>query len=316
MMNLQQNIQFSVVIPLYNKLDHIIRTIDSVLAQTYGNLEVVIVDDGSTDGSPNLVSQLRGDRVRLVRQLNAGVSCARNRGVQEAKGDIIAFIDADDTWEPHYLEEVNELHVRFPKAEAFGTAYQFIVDGDKYVDPKIRFRHKPRDAGILNDYFSVGSRGDLPFMMSSFCIKKDTFMRLGGFPKGVPMGEDQDLFSRVALEVDIAYSPSILSFYHLDSSNRACQQIVPNEECSFSKQVLDACEDDAIPERQRRDMLNYTAAHILHIASLNIRLGRLTVAKRLLSDKRCKLQPLRYVWWRVNYTLKKLNVNRTLSNWV
>ena len=90
----------SVVIPLYNKVKYIRRALDSVLNQTSADLEVIVVDDGSTDGGGHVVLRQHDGRVRLIRQGNKGVSVARNRGVSEARADLIAFLDADDEWLP------------------------------------------------------------------------------------------------------------------------------------------------------------------------------------------------------------------------
>ena len=94
----------SVVIPLYNKEKQVAHTLQSVLRQTFQDFEIVIVDDGSTDHSVEEVEKVRDTRIRLVHQQNAGVSAARNRGISEAKYDLIAFLDADDEWKPEYLE--------------------------------------------------------------------------------------------------------------------------------------------------------------------------------------------------------------------
>ena len=292
----------SVVIPLYNKRNHIIRTVDSVLAQTFTDYELIIVDDGSSDGSPNLVENQRGDHIKLIRQANEGVSSARNHGVKAAKGDLIAFIDADDTWEPHFLAEISAMHSSFPEADCFATSYQFVVNEDQFHNPKIRLSSRMNKPDLLEDYFKVSSSGDLPFMMSSFCIKRTFFKQLKGFPEGVAMGEDQALFVKAALKGKIAYSPSVLSFYHLDSSNRVCQQIVPQEECSFSQYVFEQAQNDELSQVERDNMTNYCASHLLHIASLNIRLGRLATAKRLLDDQRCQRQPIKYLWCCLLYT--------------
>lgn len=88
----------SVVIPLYNKDKQIAKTLYSVLKQTYPNFEVIVVNDGSTDNSLSEVSKISDSRIRLICQENKGVSAARNRGIQEAKSDYIAFLDADDEW--------------------------------------------------------------------------------------------------------------------------------------------------------------------------------------------------------------------------
>lgn len=94
----------SVVIPLYNKAECISRTIESVLSQTYEEFEIIVVNDGSTDGSVNIVSQLKDDRIRIVQKPNGGVSSARNLGVQSAKYDWIVFLDADDVMLPNNLD--------------------------------------------------------------------------------------------------------------------------------------------------------------------------------------------------------------------
>jgi hypothetical protein len=169
---------------------------------------------------------------------------------------------------------------------------------------------------VLEDSFSVCVKGDLPFIISSFCITRDSFLKSGGFAEGITIGEGQDLFSRLAMNEIIAYSPSVLSFYNLDSNNRAGQRIVPDKECSFSKRVLSYSHDKSLNKRAREDMVNYTASHLLHIASLNIKMGRLDTGKKLLDEKRCKRLPMRYLWWMANYWLRKLTVSQAKLGWV
>ena len=96
----------SVIIPLYNKSQYIARTLDSVLAQTFQDYEVIVVNDGSTDDGPRIVRQYRDPRLRLVSQENRGLSGARNRGIAESRTDWVAFLDADDEWMP----EVSRAH--------------------------------------------------------------------------------------------------------------------------------------------------------------------------------------------------------------
>lgn len=95
----------SVVIPLYNKRQSIANTLQSVLSQTYSCFEIVVVDDGSTDDSAEIVRQFRDERIRLIQKENGGVCSARNLGIRESKGEFVALLDADDTLVPDCLEE-------------------------------------------------------------------------------------------------------------------------------------------------------------------------------------------------------------------
>ena len=113
----------SVVIPLYNKEKSIAHTLKCVLNQTYRDFEVVVVDDGSKDNSAAVVEQFEDKRIRLVRQKNGGVSAARNRGIAEARGEYVAFLDADDVWKQNHLESITNLIHQFPKSKAWATCY-------------------------------------------------------------------------------------------------------------------------------------------------------------------------------------------------
>src|ERR1700682_6150639 len=116
----------SVVIPLFNKVDHVRQAIQPVLAQSRRPEEVLVIDDGSTDGSDRVVQEYVPS-VSLIRRPHGGVSAARNFGIEIANGDAIAFLDADDTWKAHFLERVAGLLERFPQACAAASAYEFLT---------------------------------------------------------------------------------------------------------------------------------------------------------------------------------------------
>src|SRR5262245_30953172 len=114
----------SVIIPLYNKRPYIARALDSVLQQSLSDIEVLIVNDGSTDGSETIVKACTDPRVRLIHQVNAGPGAARNRGLGEATSPLIAFLDADDEWLPTYLEKsVGLLEAHDPNVAVISSAY-------------------------------------------------------------------------------------------------------------------------------------------------------------------------------------------------
>ena len=119
---MEENIFISIVIPLYNKAHTIVKTLKTVFAQTYQYFEVIIVNDGSTDNGVQLILEhFKDPRIRIISQENAGVSAARNRGIEEAKGDWVAFLDADDEWLPGYLNEISILISEFPHLQMLGT---------------------------------------------------------------------------------------------------------------------------------------------------------------------------------------------------
>ena len=147
----------SVVIPLYNKEEQIAHTLQSVFTQTFQNFEIVIVDDGSTDNSVEEVEKFTDSRIRLIHQTNAGVSAARNRGIEEARGELIAFLDADDEWMPEYLATQYGLYQKYPECSVYACNYE-IRDFEGKVTPTI-IRKLPFEGedGILSNYFEVAS---------------------------------------------------------------------------------------------------------------------------------------------------------------
>ena len=284
--------RISVVIPLYNKREEIAATLESVLVQSVQPLEIIVVDDGSTDGSADLVAERFGHRVVLIEQANGGVSAARNTGIEAAKGDYIALLDADDFWAAHYLEEITALIKSYPQAGTLATSYQYCEGDQSYVNPKIRFDKKVFKADLLDCYFAVAAKGDLPFNASSVVMKKSLLESLRGFPINEPMGEDQDVWSRAALRAPVAYSPKVLSFYNRAANNRACAVAPPSAECPFSRRLYTYAINANIDARLRDSILEYTAAHLIQLARRNIDYGNYDAARKLLGDKRCATKPL------------------------
>lgn len=305
----------SVVIPLYNKSQTIIETLCSVFSQTVAADEVIIVDDGSTDDSYEKVYSHFKNSVRIIYQKNSGVSAARNRGVKAATSDYIAFLDGDDLWSPHFLEEIHRLINKYPKSGVLATRYQYISGGNVFYNPKIRFNsHFFFDnylrEGILDSYFSIASRGDLPFNSSTVAMKKSLLISLNGFPENEPMGEDQDVWARASLASTIAYSPRVLAFYNLAPADRACTQLPPKTECPFSKRLYQFalhCDDQLLAKQ----IIDYTAAHIRHLAVKNIDNGQYETAKFLLGDVRCSSN--RFKKYRIVLVLMHKQLNRALN---
>ena len=205
----------SVIIPLYNKAGSIAQALDSVLAQEYQDFEIVVVDDGSTDGGASVVENYGDARIRLVRQANAGVSAARNRGIGEARGEYVAFLDADDVWMPGFLSEIEALQKEFPQCRAQATNYVFNSNGVKSptILRKIPFSG---ERVVLANYFEVASCSHPPVWTSAVCIERALLQEIGGFPVGIKSGEDLLTWARVAVRTDWAYSMRTMAQYNFD----------------------------------------------------------------------------------------------------
>lgn len=298
--------KISVVIPLYNKRSHIIACIESVLAQNYSAKEIIIIDDGSTDGGAELLKAhdfQTSCKIRLYQQANQGVSVARNNGVKLAKTPYVAFLDADDIWLPFFLEEMVNLINRYPQVGFYASRYQCVAGSGDYRDANINMA-LVEDNGfnpygmLLSNYFDIAAQGDLPFMISSCVIHKSLFAAVGGFPPGEAIGEDQDLFAKIALQQPIAYSPNINLLYSIEAENKATQSNVPEAECPFSQRLNEP--KLLVNHRRTKAILKYCAAHLCHLAKLNIKRGKIKQAKQLLADPRCELKPKHraglYLW--------------------
>ena len=196
----------SVVIPLYNKAGQVVQTLRSVLGQTFDRFEVVIVDDGSTDGSADEVRSVHDERIRIVSQRNAGVSAARNRGIAEARYDLIAFLDADDEWMPTYLETQYNLYRKYPDCAVFACNYEFRDAGGRVTPTILHKLPFAGEDGILSNSFEVASCSHPPLWTSAVMVCKQAVQAVGGFPVGVRSGEDLLTWARLAVSGKIAFS--------------------------------------------------------------------------------------------------------------
>ena len=215
---------FSVIIPLYNKAAYIERAIQSVLSQTFQKFELIVVDDGSTDdpfAQLSVISQqLSVDvpeiykKIRVFQQQNQGVSTARNNGVKLAKYDYIAFLDADDSWELTYLEEMKGLIATYPNAGIYGSSYFIVKNGKKRIAPI--GVEKNFDRGLIN-YCQVYSKTlCMPLWTGATIIRKSIFDLENGFNPRLKLGEDFDLWIRVAIKHSVAFLNKPLANYNQD----------------------------------------------------------------------------------------------------
>src|SRR5690554_2639596 len=213
--------EFSVIIPLYNKKKDIEKTMASLLAQSFSDFEIVVVNDGSTDGGEKIIENLQDPRIRLFNKKNEGVALTRNFGVENASARHIAFLDADDYWYPDHLENLNFLIGKFPDQQWYATAYEK-KHNEKLTTAMISpLMDRGQWHGIVDDYFK-NSLADALAWTSAVCMKKEFFRQLGGFDASITngAGEDTDLWLRAALASPLVFSTQISARHNLDGSNR------------------------------------------------------------------------------------------------
>lgn len=208
----------SVVIPLYNKAQHIAETLSSVLAQSVNPHEIIVIDDGSTDGGAQVVSQFESAGVKLITQANLGVSAARNRGLEVATGDYVAFIDADDLWLPDHLLVLSELVEKWPQAVLVSTSHLIKRDGMVYT---AKSSLPPGWEGCVKNFFTAFANGLSLVNSSTACVKRGVALELGGFPVGVKRGEDIILWVRLALYGVVAHKSVTTAVYNQVADNRS-----------------------------------------------------------------------------------------------
>jgi glycosyltransferase involved in cell wall biosynthesis len=205
------NPKVSVIIPTYNRAATVRNAIESVLGQTFSDLEVIVVDDGSSDGTDKILQESYGDRIRYFAQTNQGVSAARNKGLAEARGEWIALLDSDDLWEKEKLEW------QFKALERFGPKYgACYTDTGFFNYPETRtmfqlaeesYRHE-EVMGVNTDVLRVLLRPGGGGMMVCTCTllaRADLVARLGGFDTNLRFGEDSEFMFRLGLLTDFCY---------------------------------------------------------------------------------------------------------------
>jgi len=252
--------RFSVVVPLYNKQAHIAATLASVADQTYAPFEVIVVDDGSTDGSVSKVLAAALPGMRIVAQANAGPACARNRGIAEAAGDWIAFLDADDLWLPDHLETLAGLIDAYPAADVVSSGY---VRARRIDMPDILSRRRPRQpfglVDFLNDHQLVHT--------SVVAVRAATLRGQDGFKAKWP-GEDLELWTRLALDRRFAIHPYVTGIYVQGTGGAMDSQLDADDDAGGDpalQTIEQALADDAF--RDRREQLLQFRARLLRAYS-------------------------------------------------
>ena len=204
--------RISIVIPAYNSAEFLSAAIDSALAQTVANCEVIVVNDGSTDNTPDVLAQYE-DQIRIIDQANRGLSGARNSGIRAATGELIGLLDADDIWLPTFCETLLQLVERNPDAAAYYGAVQCMsaegVDlpqagGQKVVATDQFYTHLVRANWLIP---------------SSMLLRRDIIIDAGLFDPAIRAAEDWDLWLRIGQEHPFAGTEQIVARYRLHGAS-------------------------------------------------------------------------------------------------
>lgn len=212
----------SVVIPLYNKEKSIATTLESVLAQSYTDYEVIVVDDGSTDNSASVVesiiSSFQHSNIQLFSKPNGGVSSARNFGIEKSRGEYVAFLDGDDIWDKDFLKAMIMLIEDYPGKSIYGLGCEQIKRGERPT--------------LKNSYYrgvSGWSYDTMAFTGSSACVNKKDAIEVGLFDTRMTHGEDLDMWWRLMLLHGGASDKRPYAYYIQDAENRAMHRVAPFE---------------------------------------------------------------------------------------
>lgn len=261
---MHHSLSFSVIVPLYNKEPYIERALKSAFSQDFQEFEVIVVDDGSTDGSVRRISEAfgGGERLRVIEQPNAGQGAARNRGIKEMRGAVAAFLDADDEWLPNHLAQIAELASRFPQAGWFATGYRSVSPKRFMIETTLC---SPQPL-LVEDYFQVCT-GAYLVHSSAVAVKKSVLDATGGYLVGEPVGEDLEFYARLALKCPLAYQPMISAVYYC---------MIPNSALSVARwrckrppvvQTLDSYQDVPLSPAMRDSVRRYAdwvlSGHVL-----------------------------------------------------
>ena len=210
--------------PLYNKAPYVVKAIESVLSQTCDDYELVIMDDGSKDDSYAIALKVVGGHPKccLYQQENAGVSMARNNAVALSHGEYLCFLDADDWWDPFFLEEMSKLIDEFPDAGIYGTNYT-VVNETKHKTGVAKVGvEKDFIKGYINYCRVYAKTLAMPLWTGAVCVPRKIFNEMGGFPKGIKYGEDFMLWIQITLKYKVVFLNESLAYYNqdVDAENR------------------------------------------------------------------------------------------------
>ncbi|MEM0542794.1 glycosyltransferase [Flavobacterium sp. j3] len=250
---------FSIVIPVFNKEKFVAKTVESVLNQTFSDYEIIVINDGSTDASENIIQQFNDNRIRYFSKKNEGVAVARNFGIEKSSADFICFLDADDYWFPRFLETMNQYIQKLPEQKVFACAIE--IETKKKSFAATYSIDKKSDYEIVN--FFEASQKECVLWTSSVAIHKSVFEKVGYFDTKIKHGEDTELWIRIGLEYPIVFINKVLARYVFDVDSISRKWNYFFEAYTFDKYALQEKNNPKL--KQYLDLNRFSAVIKCHL---------------------------------------------------
>ncbi len=248
----------SVIVPTFQRREYVQRAVASVLAQTYQDFELIVVDDGSTDGTAEALADL-DPRLRYVWQENRGTGAARNTGLRLARGNIVAFLDSDDRWLPHHLAVVKEVFEHFPQAVLVCTCPRQDIAG----------RQRPRDARLV-DFLPLAYTDAWLGFICCTGIDRSELIAIGGFDERLEALEDNEIYFRLAARGPFALVQHRTMIHQLTDGSRNAAAAMNGTMLSSFETISRAAEDlaRATHRPDRSDLLARAEGRMHYAAAL------------------------------------------------
>jgi glycosyltransferase involved in cell wall biosynthesis len=206
---------FSVVISVYNKADYIENTLKSVVNQSFDDFEVIVVNDGSSDNSLEIINSINDDRISVITTENLGASMARNKGIEESNSDFIALLDGDDYWDKDYLKTIYDAISIFPNQKVFSVA---IAQKYKNKIVPVNYSFNQTETFRIHNFFESSKKYSL-LSSSSVVFHKAIIKQTGKFDPNIVSGQDTDLWIRFGLNNDIVFiNKQLVTYTHNTNS--------------------------------------------------------------------------------------------------
>jgi glycosyltransferase involved in cell wall biosynthesis len=225
--------RFTVVIPIFNKADVLDRAVKSVLAQTFKDYEIILVDDGSLDETETVCKKyINHNNVTYIHQVNQGTSVARNQGIMNSNAELITFLDPDDEWYANHLEVLNSIYEDCGRIESlYSTAYRIQLFDGSVVDVKEKTYNtlfadeKERMWKLFANPFIIGNDFRYPYIhTNSIMVPKSVFDVCGYFTVGCKRSQDTDMWYRIGLQYPFILINEVTTLYHREDSTETKKQ--------------------------------------------------------------------------------------------